>query len=614
MDPENIHFDNEGLDLNPDDDEPTLPAGRESVGEAASNIAAGFNPTGVTGCSQSAQSSGTRRYSWVWKHASIVDNYKNAQGIDLGSRAVCNYCPNNYTCVSKGGVGHLQRHLENKHKKFKHSEVGVSGESGGFDSVGGTSNFVYSQSSMREGLARYVVAAEQPFTFGDDIRFEYFVKHYLNPLFSKVSRNTTRSDSLKAFIEVRKVLMSEIAELGSLISFTSDLWSGRNNLGYISVTAHYIDSNWILNKKIIAFRLMEEFEIVDKVFSITFDNHSANTSSIDLFKQNLTTLHAGQFFHVRCLGNKNLKDCVNHADVISAYINSKHMRTDGGLTRGDWKIAFEFMNFLKIFYAATLACSGVRYPTTCIVLNHLYNMSHTLKSHRTKPNFVAACKSMEDKFNKYFENMPTIFIVASVMDPRIKARGVEKLLKGLGENLGITLPSISTITALLTSIYASYESKFACTTAAPYSSSINDPCSTSNNENDPSWFLISGPSSSETLSRSELTQYLEINLVTNEEFQSFDILAWWKKTEKTFPILSIMARDLLTPPVSSVASESAFSAGNRVLDERRSRLAPDILDCLICLKDWEDARLGIQRCHPRDEFRDYFSDSDIDAD
>ncbi|KAF7141487.1 hypothetical protein RHSIM_Rhsim06G0083600 [Rhododendron simsii] len=317
------------------------------------------------------------------------------------------------------------------------------------------------------------------------------------------------------------------------------------------------------------------------------------------------------------LGNKNLKDCVNHADVISAYVNSKYMRTNGGLTRADWKIAFEFMNFLKKFYAAFLACSGVRYPTTCIVLNHLYNMSHTLKSHRTKPNFIAACKSMEDKFNKYFENMPTIFIVASVMDPRIKIKGVEKLLRGLGENLGITLPSISTVTALLTSIYASYESKFVCTTttaAAPYSSSINDPCSTSNSENDPSWFLISGPGSSETSERSELTQYLEINLVTNEEFQSFDILAWWKKTEKTFPILSIMARDLLTPPVSSVASESAFSVGNRVLDERRSRLAPDILDCLICLKDWEDARLGIQKCHPRDEFRDYFSDSDIDAD
>ncbi|KAF7119478.1 hypothetical protein RHSIM_Rhsim13G0108900 [Rhododendron simsii] len=311
-----------------------------------------------------------------------------------------------------------------------------------------------------------------------------------------------------------------------------------------------------------------------------------------------------------------LKSCRNHTVVISAYVNSKYTCTDGGLNRADWNIAFEFMNFLKIFYAATLACSGVRYPTTCLVLNHLYNMSHTLKSYRMKTNFVAACKSMEDKFKKYFEVMPTIFIVASVMDPRIKIKGVELLLRGIDENLGITLPSFSTVTALLTSIYASYESKFACTTTtpAPASSSIADPSSTSNN--DPSWFLISGLGRSETSSQSELSQYLEINLLSKDELQSFsfDILAWWKKNERTFPILSIMARDLLTPPVSSVASESAFSAGNRVLDERRSRLAPDILDCLICLKDWEDARLGIQKCHPRDEFRDYFSDSDIDAD
>ncbi|KAI8538480.1 hypothetical protein RHMOL_Rhmol09G0107100 [Rhododendron molle] len=57
-----------------------------------------------------------------------------------------------------------------------------------------------------------------------------------------------------------------------------------------------------------------------------------------------------------------------------------------------------------------------------------------------------------------------------------------------------------------------------------------------------------------------------------------------------------------------------FVSSNRVLDERRSRLAPDILDCLICLKDWEDARLGIQKRSAKDEFRGYFADSDIDSD
>ena len=41
-----------------------------------------------------------------------------------------------------------------------------------------------------------------------------------------------------------------------------------------------------------------------------------------------------------------------------------------------------------------------------------------------------------------------------------------------------------------------------------------------------------------------------------------------------------MARDLLTPPASIVASESAFSIGGRVLEEWRSRLSPDVLEGL----------------------------------
>ena len=47
--------------------------------------------------------------------------------------------------------------------------------------------------------------------------------------------------------------------------------------------------------------IFREFDIVDKVFSITFDNHTANTAAIEYFKRNLSTPHAGQFFHLRCV-------------------------------------------------------------------------------------------------------------------------------------------------------------------------------------------------------------------------------------------------------------------------------------------------------------------------
>jgi hAT family protein len=47
-----------------------------------------------------------------------------------------------------------------------------------------------------------------------------------------------------------------------------------------------------------------------------------------------------------------------------------------------------------------------------------------------------------------------------------------------------------------------------------------------------------------------------------------------------------MARDVLAIPVSSVASESAFSTGGRVLDQFRTSLTPRMVEALICCQDW----------------------------
>jgi hypothetical protein len=54
----------------------------------------------------------------------------------------------------------------------------------------------------------------------------------------------------------------------------------------------------------------------------------------------------------------------------------------------------------------------------------------------------------------------------------------------------------------------------------------------------------------------------------------FDILAWWKNKREQYPILSQIARDVMAIQVSTVASESAFSAAGRVVDPYRSRLDP----------------------------------------
>ncbi|GJW21444.1 zinc finger BED domain-containing protein RICESLEEPER 2 [Tanacetum coccineum] len=79
-----------------------------------------------------------------------------------------------------------------------------------------------------------------------------------------------------------------------------------------------------------------------------------------------------------------------------------------------------------------------------------------------------------------------------------------------------------------------------------------------------------------------------------KEFNNFDILSLWKGRQSQFPVLSIMARDLLSVQAFTVASESAFSLSGRVLSIRRTRLIPASFEMCICLKGHLDAQERIQ--------------------
>ena len=78
------------------------------------------------------------------------------------------------------------------------------------------------------------------------------------------------------------------------VALASNIWSGNAKEDYLSVVAHFVNSDWQLEKRILAMRLIDcshsgnniaeriyavvqEYELSDKVFSITLDNASANT-------------------------------------------------------------------------------------------------------------------------------------------------------------------------------------------------------------------------------------------------------------------------------------------------------------------------------------------------
>ncbi|KAH0707206.1 hypothetical protein KY289_012282 [Solanum tuberosum] len=86
--------------------------------------------------------------------------------------------------------------------------------------------------------------------------------------------------------------------------------------------------------------------------------------------------------------------------------------------------------------------------------------------------------------------------------------------------------------------------------------------------------------------KSELDLYLEEPKLDYEKFQDMDVFMYWKDYSKRYPELSIMARDVLSIPITTVSSESSFSIGGRVLTKYRSCIHHENVQTLIATRNW----------------------------
>ena len=82
-----------------------------------------------------------------------------------------------------------------------------------------------------------------------------------------------------------------------------------------------------------------------------------------------------------------------------------------------------------------------------------------------------------------------------------------------------------------------------------------------------------------------MNAYLDSPLILNYT-SDFNILKFWQSQEHIFPVLYRMAKDILAIPITSVASESSFSMGARVLTKYRSSLRTDNVEAFVTTQNW----------------------------
>jgi hypothetical protein len=256
----------------------------------------------------------------------------------------------------------------------------------------------------------------------------------------------------------------------------------------------------------------------------------------------------------------------------------------------EWTLSEAVLNLLEIFYTATETLSGSKYPTSHLYFYQLWNIKKVLNTEESVLNrkilneeassqdttIAHMVEQMQTKFNLYWKEIYMSACIPVVLDPRYKYDFLEYHLSDFGseKEADTWMSEVKNTTQKLFNEYNQLISGEMQDCDIQEVQDVNDPLA--------EWDQYM--KSKRRQSSNELDQYLKEKLTPRRD--EIDILKWWKGKSEIYPVLSVMARDILAIPASTVPSESAFSTGGRVVSDYRSSLAPTTIEALICLQYW----------------------------
>ncbi|CAN7125351.1 unnamed protein product, partial [Brassica rapa subsp. narinosa] len=524
----------------------------------------------------------------VWQHF--------IQKEDNLSLCNCRYCGQEIGCdTKKSGTSAMKNH-NSRCKLFKAFAESGKQQGLGTDSSGVVTAVTYDAGLFRRSVNEMIVLNELPFSFVESEGFRRFC-HNVLPMYTVHCRKTATEDIFGMFMKEKASLKELFNSEKKRVSLTTDIWTApTTSYSYMVVTAHWIDKNWDMQKRIISFKPVTDHKGetiaehlsecladwgIEKVFSVTVDNAKGNDKALRLFTEACRQLGPnalikdGALLHMRCCahilnlivkdGLAEVKESVVAIRNAVKYVRSSGTRLQsfqlrvltGKVSRGSLSLDLHrLVKFLKLFFGSTLAFSASKTVTSTSCYNEIVIIERNLIALSNSRDDLLRLQAteMRTKFEKYWDgliNMNPLVIIGSVFDPRNKMQFVGICFDKLYGKDSVESEHLRTsIRALLKQLYEEYAQKI----GPP---SQGDSAGNMSEDGDTVGLFEMSDDEEEYEGRDSLYSEMVSEAANEEASSELDIY--------------LMERpDVLAVQVSSVASESAFSTSGRILDPFRS--------------------------------------------
>jgi hypothetical protein len=255
-------------------------------------------------------------------------------------------------------------------------------------------------------------------------------------------------------------------------------------------------------------------------------------------------------------------------------------------TSDEWDFAAMVVPRLSLFYEITTLFSGTDYVTANVFFPKICEIKMRIRQWATSTDLCIQemSNNMIDKFDKYWTDIQGLMGIATLLDPRYKKHMLVAcfaMLHGVTSTSYECTEKVDSVVADLHRLIEEYELD-----GDEYQQ--QEECSLSEKPAPAimSFFhdIVAQQKPAAARLQGEIEHYLSDDVVPYTE--TFNVLDWWKVAGTRYPTLRKVAKDIFAIPITSVASESAFSTSGRIVNEHRSRLTSHMLEVLMCYQDW----------------------------